>query len=188
MHYPKTSMAKALACDPRGFKTVQQSMSWATVFLKRLCAAYGRDYVAKKVSAWSWATTTCFSGIGCAEMARSSGLFAFMLEMPRNKSHQNAFPQALLSIQAAVNKMFPECRPRGIKNHVDMIWAVEKEKGCQKILKDTYSVCCFGDILKLDHTEKTLWCTTHNMYCPVSVQKNDGRSLAMHARRLHLIV
>lgn len=74
--------------------------------------------------------------------------------------------------------MFPECRPRGIKNHVDMIWAVEKDKGCQKILKDTYSVCCFDDIMKLNHTGKALWCTTHEKHCPLPVPQKDGRSLA----------
>ena len=65
--YPKCSFAKPHDKHPKGFRSVSKAMNWSRIFLQRLVKEFGEDLVRTKLSNWRWTTTTCFSGIGCAE-------------------------------------------------------------------------------------------------------------------------
>lgn len=68
-YYPKTNLAKPGAQHPFGPKTLMGSYKWADKFFTALASQYGAGTVAKRLQSWSWDASTCFSGVGCAEMA-----------------------------------------------------------------------------------------------------------------------
>lgn len=68
--FPKTTIPRPTCQHPKGFRSVNNSMSWSTAFLKRLTQEFGHQLVAHKLSEWKWSCTTCFSGVGCAETVR----------------------------------------------------------------------------------------------------------------------
>jgi len=79
-----------------------------------------------------------------------------------------------MSLQAAVDAKDDKGPDR---KHVRILWAVEKDPACQKVLASTYGCCCFGDILDLasDLTQKEMYCTTHEKMCPCTVPKRARR-------------
>lgn len=73
--------------------------------------------------------------------------------------------QALLSLQSEVLQTFKEKR----SDPVRLVWACEKDVGCQKVLSATYGGCCFDDILTMSHKKSKAWCATHCKYCPTAI-------------------
>ena len=69
--FPKTTVPAATEGHPTNFKTVDATFGWASVFLKRLAGFYTTEFLCKKLRGWKWRLTTCFSGVGCAEMVLS---------------------------------------------------------------------------------------------------------------------
>lgn len=68
--YPKTTISKAGANSPAGPRTIAAVPCWAFEFLTLLGKQLGHDFVTQTLKRVSWRLTTCFSGIGCAELAR----------------------------------------------------------------------------------------------------------------------
>ena len=54
---------------PVNFRTIYSTFKWARVFLRKLAEKYGSDTICHQLASWKWLMSTCFSGIGCAEMA-----------------------------------------------------------------------------------------------------------------------
>lgn len=71
------------------------------------------------------------------------------------------FPQALLSLQSAINKEMPKRFGKHIKLH----FACDFDTSCQKVLCDTYSSCVFTNIMDFDPKKKQLWCVKHQKLC-----------------------
>lgn len=80
-----------------------------------------------------------------------------------------------MAIAAAADKMFPR-KPLATAR-VEMQWACEKEASCQRMLRDTFSVCCFGDIMEMGNNKRHLYCHTHERLCPVRVTQTPGSAL-----------
>lgn len=53
--------------DPVRFRTIDQTYKWAGLFLDRIATCFGADWLVKRLSKWSWAMSTAFTGVGCAE-------------------------------------------------------------------------------------------------------------------------
>ena len=80
--------------------------------------------------------------------------------------------EALLSLQSEVAKAFKEKSA----SHVKLVWACEKDVGCQRVLSATYGGCCFDDIMTMSHEKSTAWCATHCKYCPTAFPPSaEGR-------------
>lgn len=69
--YPKTSIQKPNENDPLGPRSVIQTFDWPHEFLRRLSKAFGESAVQMKLDRWSIDATSCFSGMGCAEMVQT---------------------------------------------------------------------------------------------------------------------
>jgi len=67
-YFPKTNVPKGIDTHPVSFPSIQSTFKWAFVFLKRAAEAYGNQFMFEKLAAWKWDLSTCFSGVGCAEM------------------------------------------------------------------------------------------------------------------------
>ena len=65
-------MPKGIDIHPVSFPSIQSTYKWASVFLKRAAEAYGNEFMFEKLAAWKWDLSTCFSGVGCAEMVVAS--------------------------------------------------------------------------------------------------------------------
>lgn len=80
--------------------------------------------------------------------------------------------EALLSLQSEVAKAFKEKSA----SHVKLVWACEKDVGCQRVLSATYGGCCLDDIMTMSHEKSTAWCATHCKYCPTAFPPSaEGR-------------
>ena len=89
-----------------------------------------------------------------------------------------ASSEALLSLQTATNRTLL-ARPSPLGAHVNLRYAVEKDKACQEVLKKTHpSVCLFMDVLAFRPDSETLPCATHGCQCQCRVQMLPGRFLA----------
>lgn len=55
---------------PTHFKTFQSTFKWATVFLQSAAEKFGKGFVSAGLKSWKWFLTTCFSGVGCAEIVQ----------------------------------------------------------------------------------------------------------------------
>ena len=69
-----------------------------------------------------------------------------------------------------------------------VLWACERDEGCQKILKDTYGCCVFKDIFDLRKDQKTAWCCTHEKMCSTEVPRCQSRHLIWTIVALHKIL
>lgn len=65
--YPKTDVPKPTKSAPEGFRSIDETYTWASRFLKRVATCFGSEWIHKRLSAWKWGMTTAFSGVGCAE-------------------------------------------------------------------------------------------------------------------------
>lgn len=65
----------------------------------------------------------------------------------------------------------------GKTDFVKKLWSVEWKKPCQKVLKNTYKTCNFGDILQYHKGVRKLYCTTHGKMCRFAFKKQDKRFL-----------
>ena len=59
---------KALIHTLSAFLRFSPLSSGLLFFLKRAAEAYGNQFMFEKLAAWKWDLSTCFSGVGCAEM------------------------------------------------------------------------------------------------------------------------
>ena len=66
--YPKTNIPAASPDHPTNFTRFLQTFAWASTFLRRCSEQFGDEFVCHKLRKWKWQMSTCFSGIGCAEM------------------------------------------------------------------------------------------------------------------------
>ena len=70
-YYPKTDVPMATTDHPVRFRTVRSTYLWAKEFLKAVAQRYGKDFVYQGLASWRWSMSTCFSGVGCAEIVQS---------------------------------------------------------------------------------------------------------------------
>ena len=83
--------------------------------------------------------------------------------------------QALRSMEQAVQDRLG--RADRSNPHVRTLWACENDPICQQVLKDTFGVCVFGDIMDMGAGKQNLFCFTHNKLCPCTVPKVTKRNL-----------
>ena len=70
--YPKTSVPAGGPDHPVHFKSFDSTFTWASTFLLQLEKHFGVGVVCKKLRSWRWLLSSCFSGVGCAELVAAS--------------------------------------------------------------------------------------------------------------------
>lgn len=65
--FPKCSIPMAVASDPPGFGSVEETYGWAHAFMKTAAHHFGKDFIKERLEAWDWSLSSSFSGVGCAE-------------------------------------------------------------------------------------------------------------------------
>lgn len=70
--YPKTSVPGGGPDHPVNFKSIDSTFTWASTFLLQLEKHFGVGVVCKKLRSWRWLLSSCFSGVGCAELVAAS--------------------------------------------------------------------------------------------------------------------
>ncbi|CAK9006394.1 unnamed protein product, partial [Durusdinium trenchii] len=145
--YPKTTISRADSSHALGPKTVKDVPRWARDFLRLLEYYKGASFVAARLKRVSWNMTTCFSGIGCAEVAAEC-------------------------IQTATNQWLVKHGRKKRMNMIELGWSCERDKHCQKVLRMTHPTRCnFDDILSVASSKTgTAFCTTHCRMCSFKSQ------------------
>lgn len=181
--YPKTSVPGASDSHPCHFRSIQSTFGWANIFLKKIADVWGEAFLLKKLNKWAWDMSTSFSGVGCAESARYSRLAKTRCSEGHVESFGHPLPsqapgaKAALSLQSAVRSFLANSRTtRMSKSHVVLKHTCEINPDCQEVLAQTYGNCNFSDILSLDLTRQTFYCTTHKKMCNVPQRTDASRS------------
>ncbi|CAK9112300.1 PABC domain-containing protein, partial [Durusdinium trenchii] len=87
---------------------------------------------------------------------------------------------AALSLQSAVRSFLANSRTtRMSKSHVVLKHTCEINPDCQEVLAQTYGNCNFSDILSLDLTRQTFYCTTHKKMCNVPQRTDASRPVCI---------
>ena len=79
----------------------------------------------------------------------------------------NLHAEAVASLQSEARKVLKANMVPSPGPHVCHDFAIEIDKTCRRVLKDTYGVCCFEDVLTFDATKPTQFCTTHEKKCRI---------------------
>ena len=79
----------------------------------------------------------------------------------------NLHAEAVASLQSQARKVLRANMVAPPGPHVCHDFAVEIDKTCRTVLKNTYGVCCFEDVLTFDATKPKQFCTTHEKECRV---------------------
>lgn len=159
--FPKTNVPAATDDHPANFKTLSRTFTWASVFLKRVAHKYGDNFVCNKLRSWKWQLSTCFSGVGCAELAALSLQTAAAKYTTKKASDPRMLsPKVVLASSCEVDV---DCR------HVLYETFVEKGKGGAR------EHCIFADVLKTDRADKRAFCVVHNKLCPLLPAKEKDR-------------
>lgn len=69
--YPMTSVPKAVHDDPAGAASVSESFKWPHMFIKKVAAEFGVQFVIERLQSWRWSCSTTFSGVGAPESVRA---------------------------------------------------------------------------------------------------------------------
>jgi hypothetical protein len=67
-YYPKTTVSKPGTDCPNGPQSLKECFQYGDQFIDRLAAEMGTRKLAMRLLKWHWYFTSCFSGVGCAEM------------------------------------------------------------------------------------------------------------------------
>ena len=189
--WPKTKQLKATDKHPLGPKTIKASFRWAPNFVGRVMKEFGPDQVLPKFKDWRWDVSTCFSGIGCAEtVAKLRNMFrVYFLSAPSsvllnvvtwcNLYISDVETKALLSLENAVAAEMSKsgCGFRA-NSHVNLMFGVERDARCQKVLAQTYGTCVFSDVMELSRKKRKLNCVTHGKQCACQVEPHSKRSMS----------
>ena len=174
--YPKTTIPIPVPGKcPSGPSTMAGLFKWPDVFLALLSHHFGERYVKKRLNAWNWDVATSFSGVGCPENVPLSfiigcyWMFCFAWgPTPKNKPFQVVdlwtLPKHWLKAITCLQRSCSKFVNKKDKEFVRFKWAFEWNKSCQRVLSETYRVCCFDDINKYNGS-KSLMCSTHGKMC-----------------------
>ena len=164
-------MYAATDAHPRGFDSVSAAFRWPDLFLERLEARYGKDFLVRRLRSWAWTSSSCFSGVGAPESVLSSAHHAVT---------QRALQfEALHSLQRAAQRYLARNGPgENTRKNVKFGWTCEIDKGCQKVLRSSYGDCCnWPNVLELKTKKKSLYCSTHKKLCPYRQRRAKRRAL-----------
>ena len=82
-------------------------------------------------------------------------------------SVSNLHAEAVASLQSQARKVLKANMVASPGPHVCNDFAIEIDKTCRAVLKNTYGVCCFEDVRSFDATEPKQFCMTHGKKCRV---------------------
>lgn len=75
VYIPKTTVPKPIpGMAPFAGKTLNHLFKWADTFVEALARQHGVDCLRKRLSKWDWEATSCFTGVGCAEIVSWQGV------------------------------------------------------------------------------------------------------------------
>lgn len=69
--YPLTTVPKAVDDDPHGPASVSESFKWPQMFIQKIAAEFGEQFVIERLKSWQWSCSTTFSGLGAPESVRA---------------------------------------------------------------------------------------------------------------------
>lgn len=139
---------------PPGPACPAQCFQWPECFFTTMCHLLGPPAVFDAVKDVHWDVHTCFSGMGCPEVA-------------------------LQMLEAGLRRVGPDFH--SIKLDISMGKAADLNKDCRKVLCTNYvGRCVFGDVRGFVKSGKTLnsmtlqsecYCYTHSKDCPLDVSE-----------------
>ena len=175
--YPKNTFFAATAEHPRGYETIDSCYTWPDLFLQRLSTHYGCDWLCKRLQAWKWTFSTCFSGVGAPESALNPAKLVGFNQIVKARSPLAS--EATQSVTEAANKFLAKKgKKRGTKRPILSEFTCEIDKHCRRVLRETYgNPCNWSDITKLNAKKETAFCTTHGRHCPIRKHQHRKRVL-----------
>ena len=136
--------------------------------MAKLLGEYGEEWLIPKLQRWQWQFSTAFSGIGAAE---SVGVLTIMwchaMSFPGHTVNLLLLSQAVTSLQSEAEKLLKAKNCPARVPRVCHDFAIEIDQKCQEVLKNTYNVCVFDDVIKFDAKKTKQFCTTHGKNCVV---------------------
>ena len=198
--FPKTTVPAATEAHPTNFKTLDSTFSWASVFLMRIANKYSTKFVCKKLRNWRWRLTTCFSGVGCAEMVPSLYFISSCIDGCCEPSNKPCFASQLLQLHNycfEASLSLESAAFRFLKKHdnkasgsvfkrpmVKLAWSCEINTKCREVLHKTFNMrdpkhCLFGDILKTGRPDGKAYCLAHEKFCLMHGPDDSDRFLTI---------
>ncbi|CAK8990645.1 unnamed protein product [Durusdinium trenchii] len=106
--YPKCTVYAATPDHPSGFVSVQDAFNWPTVFLNRIAARLGPQWVCQRLAEWRWNFSSAFSGVGPICVSFSKAGKRLGTEAPSYKCHTAFYRKIAPTSDAMLIENVPE--------------------------------------------------------------------------------